>query len=60
VLNWLRWLPENASSYGGEIDAGIGLIWAKVNRELPAGDLTIRGTAKQFNSRGGYWRRARL
>jgi cytochrome c oxidase subunit 2 len=27
MLNWLDWLPANASSYGGEIDGIIALIW---------------------------------
>jgi cytochrome c oxidase subunit 2 len=27
MLNWLEWLPENASSYGAEIDGVIALIW---------------------------------
>ncbi len=27
MLNWLRWLPENVSTYGGDIDSIIALIW---------------------------------
>jgi cytochrome c oxidase subunit 2 len=27
MLNWLRWLPENVSTYGGEIDGIISLIY---------------------------------
>jgi len=27
MLNWLRWLPENVSTYGGDVDAIIALIW---------------------------------
>ena len=27
MLNWMRWLPENVSTYGGEIDAVIALIY---------------------------------
>ncbi len=27
MLNWMRWLPENASTYGGEVDSIIALIW---------------------------------
>jgi cytochrome c oxidase subunit 2 len=27
MLNWMRWLPENVSTYGGEIDAIIALIY---------------------------------
>lgn len=27
MLNWLKWLPENVSTYGGEIDGIIALIW---------------------------------
>jgi len=27
MLNWLRWLPENVSTYGGEIDGVISLIY---------------------------------
>ncbi len=27
MLNWLRWLPENVSSYGGDVDFIIALIW---------------------------------
>jgi cytochrome c oxidase subunit 2 len=27
MLNWLRWLPENASTYGADIDGVIALIW---------------------------------
>jgi cytochrome c oxidase subunit 2 len=27
MLNWLRWLPENVSTYGGEIDRVIALIY---------------------------------
>jgi cytochrome c oxidase subunit 2 len=27
MLNWLDWLPENVSTYGGEIDAMLALIW---------------------------------
>jgi cytochrome c oxidase subunit 2 len=27
MLNWMRWLPENVSTYGGEIDAVISLIY---------------------------------
>lgn len=27
MLNWLKWLPENVSTYGGEIDAVISLIY---------------------------------
>ena len=27
MLNWLRWLPENVSTYGADIDAIIALIW---------------------------------
>ena len=26
-MNWLRWLPENVSTYGGDIDSIIALIW---------------------------------
>jgi cytochrome c oxidase subunit 2 len=114
MLNWMRWLPESVSTYGGEIDAVIALIyyvtviwffltlgafglflvlyrrregrraafvqgerfreaawilvpivvvlvldfwidfrgapvWAKVKTQLPAADLTIQVTGKQFN-----------
>lgn len=27
MLNWLRWLPENVSTYGADVDAVIALIW---------------------------------
>jgi cytochrome c oxidase subunit 2 len=27
MLNWLRWLPENVSTYGADVDALIALIW---------------------------------
>ena len=27
MLNWLQWLPENVSTYGGDIDAVFGLIY---------------------------------
>ena len=27
MLNWLRWLPENVSTYGGDIDGVFGLIY---------------------------------
>ncbi len=27
MLNWMRWLPENVSTYGGEIDSIISLIY---------------------------------
>lgn len=27
MLNWLRWLPENVSTYGADVDAIIALIW---------------------------------
>lgn len=27
MLNWLSWLPENVSTYGGDIDAVIATIW---------------------------------
>ena len=27
MLNWLRWLPENVSTYGGDIDSVIAVIW---------------------------------
>jgi len=27
MLNWMRWLPENVSTYGGDIDAVISLIY---------------------------------
>jgi cytochrome c oxidase subunit 2 len=27
MLNWLRWLPENVSTYGADIDAVFGLIY---------------------------------
>jgi cytochrome c oxidase subunit 2 len=27
MLNWLQWLPENASTYGGDVDAMIAAIW---------------------------------
>ncbi len=27
MLNWMRWLPENVSTYGGEIDAVFALIY---------------------------------
>jgi cytochrome c oxidase subunit 2 len=27
MLNWLRWLPENASTYGADIDSVIAVIW---------------------------------
>ncbi|HXG04118.1 MAG TPA: cytochrome c oxidase subunit II [Candidatus Binatia bacterium] len=28
MLNWMRWLPENVSTYGGDIDAIIASIWS--------------------------------
>lgn len=114
MLNWMRWLPENISTYGGDIDGVISLIyyvtvawffltlgafalfliryrrrdgrratyiqgerlreaawilvpvavvlvldlwidfrgapvWAKVKTQMPATELTIQVTAKQFN-----------
>jgi cytochrome c oxidase subunit 2 len=114
MLNWLGWLPENVSTYGGDIDAVFALIyyltiiwflitfgaigwclvryrrragrpaayvrgerlgevawllvpvaivvvldfwidfrgapaWARVKQQMPATDLTIRVTGKQFN-----------
>ena len=27
MLNWLRWLPENVSTYGADVDAVIAIIW---------------------------------
>ena len=27
MLNWMRWLPENVSTYGGDIDSIIRTIW---------------------------------
>jgi cytochrome c oxidase subunit 2 len=27
MLDWLRWLPENVSTYGGDVDAVIAVIW---------------------------------
>ena len=27
MLNWLRWLPENVSTYGADVDSVITLIW---------------------------------
>ncbi len=27
MLDWLRWLPENVSSYGSDVDSIIALIW---------------------------------
>ena len=27
MLNWLRWLPENVSTYGADVDGVIALIW---------------------------------
>jgi len=27
MLNWLRWLPENVSTYGADVDRIIALIW---------------------------------
>jgi cytochrome c oxidase subunit 2 len=27
MLNWMRWLPPNASTYGGDIDGLLRLIW---------------------------------
>lgn len=27
MLNWLRWLPESVSTYGGDVDSVITLIW---------------------------------
>ena len=27
MLDWLRWLPENVSTYGGDVDSIIALIW---------------------------------
>jgi cytochrome c oxidase subunit 2 len=27
VLNWMRWLPGNASTYGADVDAVLAVIW---------------------------------
>ena len=27
MLNWLRWLPENVSTYGADVDGVIAIIW---------------------------------
>lgn len=27
MLNWMRWLPENVSTYGADVDSVIRLIW---------------------------------
>ncbi len=27
MLNWLNWLPENVSTYGGDVDSVIAVIW---------------------------------
>lgn len=27
MLNWLRWLPENVSTYGADVDGVIAVIW---------------------------------
>lgn len=27
MLDWMRWLPENASTYGADVDGVIRLIW---------------------------------
>jgi hypothetical protein len=27
VFDWLRWLPENVSTYGSDVDAVLAIIW---------------------------------